>query len=76
VKEAAVIAVPDDLLGNRLHAFVVGNGAASLTEKDILVHCGQLLPRYMMPERIEFRSELPKTSTGKIDRPLLAREGK
>jgi acyl-coenzyme A synthetase/AMP-(fatty) acid ligase len=74
VKEAAVIAVPDDLLGNRLHAFVVGNSEA-LTDKDILVHCGQLLPRYMMPERIEFRSELPKTSTGKIDRPLLAREG-
>lgn len=75
VKEAAVIAVPDDLLGNRLHAFVVGNSEA-LTEKEILLHCSQLLPRYMMPERIEFRTELPKTSTGKINRPLLAKEGK
>ncbi|MCI0399375.1 MAG: amino acid adenylation domain-containing protein [Chloroflexi bacterium] len=72
VKEAAVIAVPDELIGSRLRAFVVASNGHDLTEKDIIVHCGRQLPRYMVPESVEFRSELPKTSTGKIDRPLLA----
>jgi acyl-CoA synthetase (AMP-forming)/AMP-acid ligase II len=74
VKEAAVVAIPDDLLGNRLAAFVVLLEGKDLTIKDLQAHCGQRLPRYMIPEMIEFRSELPKTSTGKINRPLLSQE--
>jgi acyl-coenzyme A synthetase/AMP-(fatty) acid ligase len=31
------------------------------------------VPAYMVPERIEFRNELPKTSTGKVDRQALTR---
>jgi acyl-CoA synthetase (AMP-forming)/AMP-acid ligase II len=74
VKEAAVVAIPDDLLGNRLAAFIVPLDGKSLTIKDLQAHCGQSLPRYMIPEFIEFRASLPKTSTGKIDRTLLVRE--
>ena len=72
VKEAAVIAIPDDLVGNRIKAFVVPLENNGLTVKDMQQHCSQKLPRYMVPEIIEFRDELPKTSTGKINRPLLA----
>lgn len=72
VKEAAVIAVPDDLLGNRIKAFVVPVPGNNLTRQDLEAHCGNLLPRYMLPETIDFRQELPKTSTGKINRVLLA----
>jgi len=71
VKEAAVAAIPDDLLGNRIKAFVVPLQENGLTTKELEVHCRQRLPRYMLPESIEFRAELPKTSTGKINRPLL-----
>lgn len=74
VKEAAVIAIPDDLVGNRIKAFVVPLESNNLTVKELEAHCGQRVPRYMIPETIEFRNELPKTSSGKINRPLLVRE--
>jgi amino acid adenylation domain-containing protein len=72
VKEAVVVAIPDELLGNRIKAFVVPLGGNGLTAREIQTHCGQRLPRYMVPEAIEFLEELPKTSTGKVNRPLLA----
>jgi L-proline---[L-prolyl-carrier protein] ligase len=71
VKEAAVIAVPDDLIGNRLKAFIVPERSPGFTEKDLLAHCRDQLPLYMVPESIEFLDMLPKTSTGKINRPQL-----
>lgn len=72
VKEAAVIAIPDDMIGNRIKAFVVPMENNGLTDRDLETHAAQKIPRYMLPESIEFRTELPKTSTGKINRPLLA----
>jgi acyl-CoA synthetase (AMP-forming)/AMP-acid ligase II len=76
VKEAAVVAVPDDLIGNRLAAFVVPLEGKTLTVSDLQSFCGERLPRYMIPELIKFRDVLPKTSTGKIDRTLLVQESK
>lgn len=73
VKEAVVVAIPDALIGNRLKAFVVPQRGSGFTPKDLEAHCRQYLPRYMIPESIELRDELPKTSTGKINRPLLAK---
>jgi amino acid adenylation domain-containing protein len=72
VKEAAAVAIPDDLIGNRIKAFVVPAAANNVSRQDLEAHCGRVLPRYMLPESIEFLSELPKTSTGKINRLLLA----
>lgn len=72
VKEAAAVAIPDDLVGNRIKAFVVPMENNGLTIKDLETHAAANLPRYMMPESIEFSEGLPKTSTGKINRPLLA----
>ncbi|MGI8958804.1 MAG: amino acid adenylation domain-containing protein [Bryobacteraceae bacterium] len=72
VKEAAVITIPDDLIGNRIKAFVVPLPGDNLSRQDLEAHCSQVLPRYMLPESFEFREELPKTSTGKINRLLLA----
>jgi acyl-CoA synthetase (AMP-forming)/AMP-acid ligase II len=40
----------------------------------VLDHCRQWLPGYMVPDIVEFRETLPRTSTGKIDRAGLARE--
>jgi amino acid adenylation domain-containing protein len=73
VKEAAVVAIPDDLVGNRIKAFIVPLKESGLTITELHTHCRDHLPRYMVPEVIEFRNELPKTSTGKINRPLLAK---
>lgn len=71
VKEAAVIAIPDDLLGNRLRAYAVLADGATLTGKELESFCAGHVPKYMVPERIEICSELPKTSTGKVDRTAL-----
>lgn len=66
VREAAVVGIPDPILGQAIKAFVVLEKDASLTEKDILRECQALLEGYKVPKQIVFRKELPKTSTGKI----------
>ena len=73
IKEAVAVAVPDALLGNRIKAFVVRLTGDGPTSHELELHCGERLPPYMLPETIAFCDELPKTSTGKIDRLLLAR---
>lgn len=72
VKEAAVVAIPDDFLGNRIKAFVVPLKENGLTAKDLEIHCRERLPRYMIPDTFQFESALPKTSNGKVNRTLLA----
>lgn len=71
VAECAVVAVPDDVVGNRLKAFVVSSDPA-VDAGDLTRFCARLLPRYMVPEVFEFVAMLPKTSTGKTDRAALA----
>lgn len=69
VDECAVVAVPDELLTNRLKAFVVARG---ITGRDDLVSfCSLRIPAYMIPSDIELVRSLPRTSTGKIDRRAL-----
>ena len=68
IREAAVLPVPDELLGSRLRAVVTADGAGNLTRENVLDHCRQWLPGYMVPDIIEFREALPRTSTGKVDR--------
>ncbi len=72
VKEAAAVPIPDELIGNRIRAFVVTDG--SLDPKDLLRFCAARLPKYMVPEAIELRDGLPRTSTGKVDRHQLTQE--
>jgi len=74
IREAAVLPVPDELLGSRLRAVVTADGAANLTRENVLDHCRQWLPGYMVPDIVEVREALPRTSTGKVDRAGLARE--
>jgi amino acid adenylation domain-containing protein len=66
VVECAVVAVPDELVTNRLIAFVALRDDS--TDHDLARFCGERLPRYMVPESFTRLAELPKTSTGKIDR--------
>jgi long-chain acyl-CoA synthetase len=40
----------------------------------VLDHCRRWLPSYMVPDIVEFREEMPRTSTGKVDRAGLAQE--
>jgi amino acid adenylation domain-containing protein len=74
IREATVLPVPDELLGSRLLAVVTVERAASLTRENVLDHCRRWLPGYMVPDIVEFREALPRTSTGKVDRVGLAQE--
>jgi len=65
--EAAVIGVPDDLLGNRLVAYAVTINSET-SENEILERCSRLLPRYKVPAEVRLLKALPKKSSGKIDK--------
>jgi len=72
IREAVVVPVPDELLGSRLRAVITVDGADGVTRQDVLEHCKRRLPGYMVPDVVEFRQVLPRTSTGKVDRAQLA----
>jgi acyl-CoA synthetase (AMP-forming)/AMP-acid ligase II len=74
IREAAAVPVPDALLGLRLRAVVTADAGSKLTRENVLDHCREWLPSYMVPDIVEFRDGLPRTSTGKVDRAGLAQE--
>jgi amino acid adenylation domain-containing protein len=68
VSQAVAIAVPDELIGNKIIAFVSPVDNHEVDVKQLMNYCGNKLPKYMLPEMIACRSSLPMTSTGKIER--------
>lgn len=72
VLEAAVIGVPDDILGNAIKAFLVLRDNMPLTDAEVIRHCQQRLEKFMVPKHVAFLDSLPKTSSGKISKRELA----
>ena len=71
VREAAVVASPDELRGNVVKAFIVlaeGHDPSDALADEIKAFVRERLSAYAYPRRIEFVGELPKTLTGKIRR--------
>ncbi len=72
VVECSVVAIPDEVVTNRIKAYVVRRGEVGDDELNRFL--AERLPRYMAPELYEFRDDLPRSSTGKIDRRKLAEQ--
>jgi len=68
---AAAIAIPDDMISNRIIAYVAVSG--EVDTEQVKVFCAGRIQKYMVPETILVTRELPMTSTGKLDRQALVR---
>ncbi|MED6198914.1 hypothetical protein PIB30_071088 [Stylosanthes scabra] len=71
VLEAAVVAMPHPRWGESPCAFVALKKVSDevmMSEDEIIAYCRENLPHYMVPKMVKFVEELPKTSTGKVQK--------
>ncbi|MGQ0632413.1 MAG: AMP-binding protein [Sporichthyaceae bacterium] len=68
VAEVAVIGVPSQKWGETIKALVVLAPDAQADEAELIAHCKKLLAGYKAPTSVEFREEIPRTATGKIQK--------
>jgi acyl-CoA synthetase (AMP-forming)/AMP-acid ligase II len=77
VADVAVFGIPDDDLGERVHAVVQlapGAVASPALEAELAEHCRSQLAHYKCPRSFEFRDQLPRDDTGKLFKRLLRDE--
>ena len=68
VAEVAVIGVPDEKWGETIKALVVRTEGSEMTEQDLIDYCKSKVARYKAPSSVEFREELARTATGKLQK--------
>ena len=68
VAECAVIGVPDEKWGETVKALVVLAPECQVTERELIDHCRARLAHYKCPTSVEFRGELARTATGKLQK--------
>lgn len=76
VLDVGVAGIPDPYRGETVKAWIVLKPGETLSEDEIKAFCKQKLAPFKVPTHIEFRSELPKTTVGKILRRELVRQHK
>ena len=74
VKEAAVIARPDERWGERPLACVVAEEGQELTLEELQEHLASRVAKWWIPEQMAIVDAVPKTSVGKFDKKLLRRQ--
>ncbi|WP_329437801.1 AMP-binding protein [Streptomyces sp. NBC_01280] len=68
VAEVAVIGVPDEKWGETIKALVVRSPDSGVTEDELIRHCKDRLAGFKAPTSVEFRDELARTATGKLQK--------
>ena len=76
VMEVGVGGIPDPYRGETVKAWIVVKPGETLTEREVKDWCKDRLAKFKVPTHIEFRTELPKTTVGKILRRELVRQHK
>ena len=71
VLESAVVAVPHEKWGERPKGFIVLKEGQTVTGQEIIDHVRERIAHFKAPDEIEVLDELPKTSTGKIQKYVL-----
>jgi acyl-CoA synthetase (AMP-forming)/AMP-acid ligase II len=66
VSMCAVVGVPDDQWGERVHAVVVLRAGEALSAEALVAHCKTLIAGYKCPRSVEFREEIPLSPAGKM----------
>jgi len=74
VKEAVVVGIPQEFLGEEIKAYIVLKEGETATAEEIIQFCQQLLSKFKVPKEVEFRDRLPKTLVGKVLRRVLRDE--
>lgn len=65
---AAVIGVPDDRWGERVHAVIVRREGMALEADTVIAHCREQIATYKCPRSVEFRDALPLSAAGKLQK--------
>ncbi|MDH5859052.1 long-chain-fatty-acid--CoA ligase [Lampropedia aestuarii] len=65
---SAVIGIPDAVYGESVHAVIQLRPGHELTEEQVITHCKTLIASYKCPRSVEFRSELPLSAAGKLQK--------
>jgi acyl-CoA synthetase (AMP-forming)/AMP-acid ligase II len=68
VAEVAVIGVPDDKWGETIKALVVPRPDVEVTEDELIAHCRARMAHFKAPTSVEWRDELTRTATGKLQK--------
>ncbi|KQY56129.1 AMP-dependent synthetase [Aeromicrobium sp. Root495] len=74
VREVAVIGIPDEKWGEMVTALVVVEDDHEVSAEELIAHCRERLAGYKCPKRIDFRDELARTATGKLQKFKLREE--
>jgi long-chain acyl-CoA synthetase len=73
VAQAAVVGIPDDVMGEEIKAFVVLQQDESIEAEELIEYARSKVAAYKYPRYIEFRTELPKDAAGKVIKRQLRR---